>query len=184
MGPAATSSHATAEALVAVLAEAGLTIAAAESLTGGAVCSALVAVPGASAVVRGAVVAYATDVKCTLLGVPEELVALAGTVDARVARAMAEGVRARLGADLGVATTGNAGPDASEGKPVGRVHVAIATADDTRDWQLDLDGDRDAIRQATVTVALSQALATLAPEPGERRKDLGPSDVEHRYRTQ
>lgn len=169
----------TASALVALLAERGLTIATAESLTGGAVCSALVAVPGASVVVRGAVVAYAADVKCTVLGVPEELVADAGTIDARVARAMAEGVRWRLGADLGVATTGNAGPDASEGKPVGRVHVAIASEAGTRDWQLDLAGDRDSIRRETVAASLSQALATLTPEPGGRRKNFGPSDVGH-----
>ncbi len=165
-------------ALVALLAERGRTIATAESLTGGAVCSALVAVPGASAVVRGGVVAYAADVKCDVLGVAEALVAQVGTIDARVARAMAEGVRARLGADVGVATTGNAGPEASEGKPVGRVHVAIATASGTRDWQLDLAGGRDTIRRETVDAALSQALATLTSEPGGRRKNFGPSDVE------
>lgn len=169
----------TAEALVAILTERGLTIATAESLTGGAVCSALVDVPGASVVVRGGVVAYSADVKCSVLGVPEALVAQVGTVDARVARAMAEGVRARLGADLGVATTGNAGPGASEGKPVGRVHVAVATTDGTRDWQLDLDGDRDSIRRETVATSLSQALATLTSEPDGRRKNLDPSDVEH-----
>lgn len=168
-----------ASALVAALTERGRTIATAESLTGGAVCSALVAVPGASAVLRGGVVAYAADVKCDVLGVPQALVAEVGTIDSRVARAMAEGVRARLGADVGVATTGNAGPDASEGKPVGRVHVAIAMADGTREWQLDLVGDRDTIRRETVDAALSQALATLASEPGGRRKNFGPSDVEH-----
>ena len=170
---------ATAAELVALLTERGLTIATAESLTGGAVCSALVAVPGASVVVRGGVVAYAPEVKCDVLGVPEVLVAQVGTIDARVARAMAEGVRARLAADVGIATTGNAGPDASEGKPVGRVHVAVATADGTHDAQLDLHGDRDAIRQETVAALLSQALATLTSEPGGRRKNFGPPDVGH-----
>ena len=170
---------AVASALVAILTDRGLTVATAESLTGGAVCSALVAVPGASVVVRGGVVAYAADVKCEVLGVPEQLVARAGTIDPEVARAMAEGVRERLGADVGLATTGNAGPDASEDKPVGRVHVAIATQDGTRDWCLDLVGDRDAIRQETVAVALSQAVATLTSEPERRRKNFGPSDVGH-----
>lgn len=172
-----------ASALVAILSERGLTVATAESLTGGAVCSSLVAVPGASAVVRGGVVAYAADVKCEVLGVPQQLVERVGTIDADVARAMAEGVRERLGADVGLATTGNAGPDASEGQPVGRVHVAIAAPEGTRDWLLDLVGDRDAIRQATVAAVLSQAVATLASEPEGPRKNFGASDVENSENT-
>ncbi len=171
MQPPGSAPRTAAEALVALLTDRGLTIATAESLTGGAVCSALVGVPGASVAVRGGVVAYAADVKSEVLGVPPALVARVGTIDAQVARAMAEGVRSRLGADVGVATTGNAGPDASEGKPVGRVHVAVATADGTRDWQLDLVGDRDSIRRETVAASLSQALATLTTEPDGRRKN-------------
>jgi len=147
--------------LVALLTVRGLSVATAESLTGGAVCAELVSVPGASVVVRGGVVAYASDVKRDVLGVSGELIADVGTVDAGVARAMAVGVRERLGADVGLATTGNAGPDASEGKPVGRVHVAVATHAGTRDWVLDLDGDRAAIRRTTVDIVLSHALATL-----------------------
>ncbi|WP_229054221.1 CinA family protein [Aeromicrobium sp. Leaf350] len=147
--------------LVALLTARGLTVATAESLTGGAVCSELVSVPGASLVVRGGVVAYAADVKRAVLGVPQDLIDAVGTVDARVARAMAEGVRSRLGADVGLATTGNAGPDPSEGKPVGRVHVATAMADGTTDWVLDLVGDRAAIRRGTVDALLSQAVARL-----------------------
>ncbi len=147
--------------LVALLTARGLSVATAESLTGGAVCAELVSVPGASAVVRGGVVAYAPDVKRDALGVPGELIADVGTVDAAVARAMAAGVRERLAADVGLATTGNAGPDPSEGKPVGRVHVAVATAAGTRDWVLDLAGDRAAIRRTTVDIVLSHALATL-----------------------
>ncbi|GAA1731645.1 nicotinamide-nucleotide amidohydrolase family protein [Aeromicrobium alkaliterrae] len=155
-----------ADELVALLVARGLTVATAESLTGGAVCAELVSVPGASAVVRGGVVAYAADVKRDALGVPEALIASVGTVDAAVARAMAEGVRERLGADVGLATTGNAGPDPSEGKPVGRVHVAMATASGTEDWVLDLEGDRPTIRRSTVDVLLSQALARLAGPAG------------------
>ncbi len=170
--------HVGATSLIAALVERGMTVATAESLTGGALCSALVSVPGASAVVRGGVVAYAAEVKSTVLGVPAELVAQVGTIDARVARAMAEGVRARLGADVGLATTGNAGPVATEGKPVGRVHVAVATRNGTRDWRLDLAGDRDTIRQETVASCLSHAVATLTSEPDGRRKNFGPSDVE------
>ncbi len=112
--------------VLAGLAAAGRTLAVAESLTGGAVLATLVAVPGASAVLRGGVVAYATDLKATLLGVPAELLAERGAVDRDVARAMAAGVRERLGADWGVGTTGVAGPDPQDGHPPGTFHVAVA----------------------------------------------------------
>ena len=98
----------------------GLTLATAESCTGGMVAARLTAVPGASDVFRGAVVAYANEVKELGLDVPESLLAEHGAVSAEVARAMAEGVRARLGADVGVAVTGVAGPDGgTPDKPVG-----------------------------------------------------------------
>ena len=111
--------------LLAGLAVEGQTLAVAESLTGGAVLAALVAVPGASAVLRGGVVAYATDLKTTLAGVPAELLAERGAVDRDVARAMAAGVRERLGADWGLGTTGVAGPDPQDGKAPGTFHVAV-----------------------------------------------------------
>jgi nicotinamide-nucleotide amidase len=107
------------------LTDADRTVAVAESLTGGGVVEALVQVPGASACVRGAVVAYATDLKATLLGVPQALLDERGPVDPDVARAMADGVRVRLGADYAVATTGVAGPDAQGGRPPGTFHVAV-----------------------------------------------------------
>lgn len=112
--------------LVALLADAGRTVAVAESLTGGGVLDALVAVPGASACLRGGVVAYATDLKASLLGVPADLLAAGGPVQAEVARAMARGVRDRLGADYGLATTGVAGPDPQDGRPPGEWYVAVA----------------------------------------------------------
>ncbi len=93
----------------------GLTIGAAESLTGGLVTAALTTVPGASAVVRGGIVAYAADVKNQLLGVDADLLARVGTVHPDVAVAMARGVRERLGAAVGVATTGVAGPEPADG---------------------------------------------------------------------
>lgn len=129
-------------------------VAAAESLTGGLVCAALIAVPGASDVVRGGVVAYAPDVKVHTLGVPAGLVDRVGTVDRRVARAMAEGVRDRLGATFGIGTTGVAGPDPSEGKPVGTVHVAVAGPDGVTDRAYAFDGDRDAVRRQASRAAL------------------------------
>lgn len=114
-----------AEHVVACLTRAGLTLAVAESLTGGAVLDALVGVPGASAALRGGVVAYATDLKRDLLGVDADLLAARGPVDAAVALAMADGVRRLAAADVGLATTGVAGPDPQGDRPVGEFHVAV-----------------------------------------------------------
>lgn len=115
--------------LVGLLRRSGLTLAVAESLTGGAVTAAIVDVPGASTCLRGGVVAYATDLKSTLLGVDAALLAEHGAVHPAVALAMAAGVRERLGADLGLATTGVAGPDPQDGAAPGTFHVAVAGPD-------------------------------------------------------
>lgn len=148
--------------LVARLVERGLTIAVAESLTGGLVVADLVAVPGASAVVRGGIVAYATDLKRDLLGVDATLLTAGGPIQARVAEQMAHGVRVRLGADLGLATTGVAGPDPQDGHPPGEVWIAIATAAATRSERLALIGDRASIRRASVDGVLALAIRELA----------------------
>ncbi len=152
--------------LVARLTDAGETVAVAESLTGGLVVSTLVAVPGASAVVRGGVVAYATPVKHTVLGVSEALLASNGAVDPEVARQMAAGVRRALAVDgdpatWGISTTGVAGPDPQDGQPVGTVFVGIADADGAVSFELHLDGDRDAIRRATVSELLARMSSTI-----------------------
>lgn len=141
-------------AVVAALRERHLTIATAESLTGGLLCAALTDVPGASSVVRGGVVIYATDLKGSLLGVDADLLRARGAVDPDVAVQMAEGVRRLLAADIGVATTGVAGPDPQDGRPVGTVHLAVAGPGSTRVRSLLLEGDRAAIRGATVAAAL------------------------------
>ncbi len=130
------------------------TVAMAESLTGGMVCAELVTVAGASDVVRGGVIAYAADLKTQLLDVPAELVERVGTVDPEVARAMAKGARARLGATYGVATTGVAGPDPSEGKQVGTVHIAVADPDAVTTRAYAFDGDRAAVRRRATQAAL------------------------------
>ncbi len=145
--------------LVADLTAAGLTVAVAESLTGGSVIAELVRVPGASATVRGGVVAYATELKHSLLGVPAELLSLHGPVHADVAVAMAEGARLAAAveghpADLGLATTGVAGPDPQDGAPVGLVFVAVADAAGTIVREHHFAGDRSAIRAQTVDAAL------------------------------
>ena len=137
------------------------TVATAESLTGGLACATLITVPGASDVVRGGVVAYAADLKASLLDVDRDLMLRAGTVDPAVAEAMAEGVRARTQATWGVSTTGVAGPDPAEGKDVGTVYVAVAGPAISQSQELTLAGGRDDIRRATVTECLSLLLATL-----------------------
>jgi nicotinamide-nucleotide amidase len=131
-------------------------LAVAESLTGGLLAAAIVDVPGASAVFRGGLVVYATDLKESLAGVPAALLAARGPVDPEVALALAEGVRARCGADWGLATTGVAGPDPQDGVPVGTVYVAVAGPEPpaTRVRSLVVSGNRAAIRRAAVTAAL------------------------------
>ena len=130
------------------------TVAVAESLTGGLLGAAITIVPGASSVFRGGVIAYATDVKAALLGVSAALLAERGAVDPDVAGAMAAGVRERLGAAIGAATTGVAGPDAADGKPPGTVHIAVSTVGGTVVQTLALSGGRDEIRRDTVERSL------------------------------
>lgn len=143
--------------VVSRLEAANLTVGTAESLTGGLVCAALTSVPGASAVVRGGVVAYATDVKADVLGVDRGLLGRAGAVDAEVARQLAQRVRAVLGCDVGLATTGVAGPDLADGMPVGTVFVAAAGPWGILVERHALTGDRSDIRSASVRAALQLA---------------------------
>jgi nicotinamide-nucleotide amidase len=159
-----------AESVIQALTARGLTIALAESLTGGQLVAALVDVPGASAAVTGGVVAYNTAIKHSVLGVDAHLLADKGAVNAEVARQMARGVRAALAvggrhADVGVATTGVAGPDTQDGKPVGTVYVAVAIGDGVKVAGLLLQGDRADIRSQTVNAALSLILGELQALP-------------------
>lgn len=132
----------------------GLSVATAESLTGGGLAATLTEVPGASAVYVGGVVSYATRVKQQVLGVPAAVVEQHGVVSAGCAAAMAEGARSLLGTDLAVSTTGVAGPDSQEGKPVGLVYVAVADRSGTETRELHLAGDREAIRRLAGDLAL------------------------------
>lgn len=158
-----------AQRAVEALRSAGQTVGTAESLTGGLVVAALVDVPGASAVVRGGVVAYAADVKTDVLGVDPDVVATRGTVDPETARQMAVRARELLGTDWGVSTTGVAGPDPSEGKPVGTVHVGVAGPDGVDVVDLALTGTRREIRDRTVADALSHLVARV----GEQNRSAG-----------
>ena len=165
--PAAAGPDAAAE-IIARLTARGQTAAVAESLTGGLLAAALTAVPGASAAFRGGVVAYATEVKATMLGVPRDLLERHGAVHPDVAVAMAAGVRRRMAATIGAATTGVAGPDPADGQPVGTVYIAVSAgrggwADGTV-RSLALSGSRDEIRRQTVAECLRLILGRIREE--------------------
>jgi competence/damage-inducible protein CinA-like protein len=133
----------------------GLTLATAESCTGGLVSARLTAVPGSSAVFRGGVVAYSDEVKERELGVPASLLKEHGAVSAEVARSMAAGVREKLGADVGVAVTGVAGPGGgTDEKPVGLVFVHATGPDGEEARRTGLPGDREMIRGRATAAAL------------------------------
>jgi nicotinamide-nucleotide amidase len=128
-----------------------LTLAAAESCTGGLLAQRLTAVPGSSRYFLGGAVVYSDALKTTFADVPAELIAANGPVSPEVVRSLAEGIRARTGASLGIAITGIAGPGPGEAgpdanKPIGLVYVALANGEDTQVKELNLTGDRDRIR--------------------------------------
>lgn len=141
-------------AVVRSLLERGLTVATAESLTAGLLAAALADVPGASGTLQGGVVAYQNRVKEQVLGVDADLLEHRGAVDGDVAVQMAQGVRRVLGADVGLATTGVAGPEPHQGKPVGTVYLGMSGLGEDHSALLHLEGDRPAIRRATVGLML------------------------------
>ncbi|WP_235497286.1 CinA family protein [Agreia sp. Leaf283] len=155
--------------LIEELRERRLTVAVAESLTGGLLVAELIRIPGASHAVRGGVVAYATDLKSTLLGVDARLLATRGPVDPDVAGQMASGVRDRLGreqpADWGLSTTGVAGPGAQDGHEAGTVFIGLASDGTVSSHRLQLHGDRDAVRQQTVAAAIRLLLDAVLATP-------------------
>lgn len=130
-------------------------MAAAESLTAGLITATVASVPGASDVLRGGLAAYATDVKSTVLGVDDRLIDDFGVISRECAVAMAARARVVFDADWAVAATGVAGPDEQDGHPIGEVYVSVAGPDDTDVVQLNLDGGRAEIRQATVEQAMA-----------------------------
>ena len=150
--------------VLGLLTQAGQTVATAESLTGGLVAAALTDVPGSSSAFRGGVVAYATELKAAPARRRRRHAQAHGPVYAPVAAAMAEGVRKRLGATVGVATTGVAGPDPQDGHPPGTVHIAVSLADDTVVRTIALPGNRDEVRRLTVERVLGLLLGRLREE--------------------
>jgi nicotinamide-nucleotide amidase len=151
--------------LLAALEARGLTLATAESCTGGLIAAALTAIPGSSAVVMCGWVSYSNEAKRAMLGVPQAVLEAAGAVSEACARAMAEGALARAGVDLALSCTGIAGPGgATPGKPVGLVFIGAARrSGETRVLRRVFPGDRAAVRAATVAEALALAARLLPP---------------------
>jgi nicotinamide-nucleotide amidase len=154
-----------ADDVVRLVAARGETFATAESLTGGLVAATVVEIPGVSAVFRGGLVVYATDLKHALAGVPEDLLAERGPVDPDVALALAAGARRRCRADWGLATTGVAGPDPQDGIAPGTVYVAVDGPGGGEVLKLALGGDRAAIRTESVTRVLALFAQRIAGAP-------------------
>ncbi|MEL4505701.1 CinA family protein [Luteococcus sp. H138] len=156
---------ASATELIADLAARGLTLGTCESLTGGQVAQSLTAVPGASAVVRGGLVTYASDLKASLAGVDADWIAQHGVINRTTAEQMAIGARRALGVDLALSCTGVAGPDPQDGEFPGTVWIAVCgpRPDQVTSRLLRLTGDRQAIRTQTVG-ALLALLAELSQQ--------------------
>jgi nicotinamide-nucleotide amidase len=163
-----------AEIVLDLARERGLTLATAESCTGGLVAGRLTSVPGSSDVFRGGIVAYADGVKEAELGVERELLDVHGAVSAEAAKAMAEGARTRLGADVAVAVTGIAGPGGgTEEKPVGLVYLHVSGAEGEEARRLDFPGDREMIRGRATAAALHLIRRLLTRSRDEGRASQG-----------
>lgn len=145
--------------LVGALRSRGRTVAFCESLTAGLAAATLADTPGASMVLRGGLITYATEMKTLLAGVPERVLQTCGPVSTETAAAMAAGVREVCHADWGVSLTGVAGPDPQDGHPVGEVWIGYADGSSVETERLDLTGSRREIREAAVTAALAGLLA-------------------------
>lgn len=143
--------------------ERSLTVAAAESCTGGLVADAITDISGSSAYFQGSIVAYANEAKMALLDVPGEVLASHGAVSAQVARAMAEGARSRLGSKLAVGVTGIAGPGGgSDEKPVGLTYIAVADESGVDVRRFVWQGEREANKTASAEAALELLLERIA----------------------
>lgn len=162
----------TAQLVVELASKKSLHLSTAESCTGGLIGGALTGIPGSSAVVEGGIISYSNDVKMNVLGVSQADLASVGAVSSEVAASMCEGSRKVTGSDIAVAVTGIAGPGgAVEGKPVGTVWFGLATAEGASTYLRHFDGDREAVRTATVQFALELFLYALDPERVEPMSD-------------
>ncbi|HLS04040.1 MAG TPA: nicotinamide-nucleotide amidohydrolase family protein [Actinomycetales bacterium] len=163
-------------ALIQTLVRRAESISCAESLTGGLVTSELIRPTGASEVVKGGLVAYATDIKLNVLGVPDEVISRHGTVSEETALAMARGARKLFGSYWGVATTGVAGPGEHEGKPAGTVFIALvggaSGAEISRVQHHAFSGSREAVRRESSREAVNMValILDLAREQNEQSR--------------
>lgn len=163
-----------------MLVDRGLSVAVAESLTGGLLSAALTESAGSSRSFRGGLVVYATDLKAALAGVPDPLLQAQGPVSADVAAALAGGVRERLGADLGLGITGVAGPDPVDSHRAGTVFIAVAGQGVGEVLRVDLTGTRAEIRQQAVSAALRILVGVITaarPAPGRTGMSQGSPGV-------
>lgn len=151
----------TASGLVAAATDAGLTIATAESLTAGQLAATIADVPGASAVLRGGLIVYATDLKATLAGVSESTLARYGAVSPETAAALARGASERCGSDIGIGLTGVAGPDPQDGVEPGTVFLGLCRTTSVTVHRLEVNGDRARIRAAATLSGLGLARSAL-----------------------
>ena len=149
-----------------LLEQRGETLGVMESCTGGLLASMLTDIPGSSVAFRGGIVAYATDLKAQF-GVPQGILDAHGAVAVETARAMAQAARERLGASVGIGVTGVAGPDEQEGKPVGEVHIAVASDRGVRDTSQRWCGSRADIKNRAALTALNLLRLTLLDQPRE-----------------
>lgn len=149
------------EELIDALKEKGYTIGSIESLTAGAFVSSIANVPGASSVLKGGLVTYVSELKTKLADVDAELINKYGVVSAEVAKAMAIGGQRKLGTDVAISFTGNAGPTALEGKPVGKVYIGIAIKDEIFVDELLFVGSRNEIRNATINYGAEKIIKLL-----------------------
>lgn len=147
--------------LVRALIDAGQTVATAESLTAGLLAATIAGVPGASAVLRGGVIVYATDLKESLAGVSADTLATDGPVAASTAEQLAVGARIRCESDWGIGLTGVAGPDSQDGREVGTVFLGLSGPEGTEVVRLKLSGDRWTIRVSAVRAAVTELLRSL-----------------------
>ena len=149
--------------IVESLKSTGETLSIAESLTGGALTSEIVSVPGASHILKGSIVAYSVEIKAHELSVSQEIIDKEGVVSEEVALAMADGVKARMNSTWSIASTGVAGPGPHHGNPAGTVWLAIVGPDTRETVKLALEGDRERVRRGAVESALGVFARILAP---------------------
>ena len=149
--------------IVESLKSTGETLSIAESLTGGALTSEIVSVPGASHILKGSIVAYSVEIKVHELSVSQDIIDKVGVVSEEVALAMADGVKARMNSTWSIASTGVAGPGPHHGIPAGTVWLAIVGPDTRETVKLALEGDRERVRRGAVESALGLVARILAP---------------------